>query len=158
MHPDDAQGESDFEGTKSVKWEVSAFDGKTTSWRRLHCGTGGDKDEGPAVDRAISRHRLQVQYNRAKVAKHSVVWSLITSALKIDADKQWLVGRESMLLSIAQKPKGRTYSRADRYSALGFSKTKSRDRGRRYFEVTLCAKRNLFGEQPSSRARANGAR
>ena len=90
-----------------------------------------DKKEIPVADRTISPDRLHAHYlyGSPKVAKYFAVWSLVSSSLKIDADKrvfpvrshQWLVGTESLLF-IVQKLKERSHCLADRYSALGFNR------------------------------------
>ena len=105
---DDPMGESDFGVLKRVKWQISIFDGKTTSWRRfemeffmtmqhlrLDYVLSGDKEEVPVADRAISRDRLNAHYDSSKVAKHFAVWSLNSSSLKIDADKRVLFRAKS---------------------------------------------------------------
>ena len=98
---DDLMGESDFGVLKGVKWQIPIFDGTTTSWRRfemeflmairhlrLDSVLSGDKEEVPVADRTISRDRFNAHFGKSKVAKHSAVWSLISSSLKTDADKR----------------------------------------------------------------------
>ena len=101
IHPDDAVGESDFQAIKGVKCQIPVFDGKKNSWRhfemeflmavrhlRLDSALASDKEGIPVADRTISRDRLHAHYGNSKVAKHFVMWSLISSSLKTDADKR----------------------------------------------------------------------
>ena len=57
---------------------------------RLNSVLSGNKEEVPVADRTISRDRLKTHYGNSKVAKHFAVWSLISSPLKTDADKEHL--------------------------------------------------------------------
>ena len=57
----------------------------------------GDKEEVPVADRTISRDRLNAHYGNSKVAKYFAVWSLISSSLKTDADKQVFFSTKSPL-------------------------------------------------------------
>ena len=97
----DPMGGSEFGVLKGVKWQISVFDGKTTFWRRFEMEfimairhlrpnlmLSGDKEKIPVADRKISRDRLNTHYGNSKVAKYFAVWSLISSSLRTDADKQ----------------------------------------------------------------------
>ena len=55
---------------------------------RLDSVLSGNKEEISAADRTIPRDRLNAHYGNSKVAKHFAVWSLISSSLTTDADKQ----------------------------------------------------------------------
>ena len=55
---------------------------------RLNPMLSGEMEEIPVADRKISRDRLNAYYGNSKVAKDFAVWSLISSSLKTDADKQ----------------------------------------------------------------------
>ena len=103
-HPDDdpMSESTDFGLLKGVnKWQISIFDGKTTSWRRfemellmavrhlrLNSVLSGDEEEVPVAYRTISRDRLNAHYGNSEVAKDFAVWSLISSSLKTDANKR----------------------------------------------------------------------
>ena len=92
---------ADFGVLKGVKWQIPIFDGKATSWRRfemeflmamrhlrLDSVLSVDKEEVSVTDRTISRDCLSTHCGSSKVATHFAVWSLISSSLKTDAEKQ----------------------------------------------------------------------
>ena len=66
---------------------------------RLDSVLSGDKEEVPVADRTISRDRLNAHYGNSKVAKYFAVWSLISSSLKIDADKRVFFSTKSPVAS-----------------------------------------------------------
>ena len=83
-HDNDAVGESDFGARqKAVKWQISVFDGKITSWRtfeveglmamqHLHLDSVLDveKEGIPVANKMISRYRLYAHHDKSKVAKY----------------------------------------------------------------------------------------
>ena len=106
-------GEStDFGVLKGVKWQIPIFGGKATSWRRfemeflkamrhlrLDSVLSVDKEEVPVTDRTISGDCLNTHCGNSKVATDFAVWSLTSSSLETDAEKQVFFSTKSSVAS-----------------------------------------------------------
>ena len=128
-------GEStDFGVLKGVKWQIPIFGGEATSWRRfemeflmamphlrLDSVLSVDKEEVPVTDRTISRDCLNTHCGNSKVATHFAVWSLTSSSLKTDAEKQVFFSTKSSVASWDRVASfHRSSSLAERFLALAF--------------------------------------